>query len=576
MAGVRDGPPVYPTAVRALAAYLPWKRGAAPDLRAAAPALLAALGYYLAVRFGAAFKLQPYTISLLWPANALLLSALLFVAPRRWWIVLAAVLPAHLLAQAQNGVAMPMALGWFASNCSEALIGAGLVRALIRWPEPLRFDSFREAGIVLLAAAVAAPFLSSFLDAALVRWIGGSRTAYLELIQVRFFSNVLSALVVVPLVLTLAALRRAPLRQAPPQRHAEAAAVLGGAALASFVIFDVAAVDPSHAPALYYLPLPFLLWAAVRLGPAGTSVAVALMAVTAIWGAVRGDSPFAGASPMETARALQVFLVAASAPLLLLSVVLEERVRAALESSAQREQLTHLSRVAMLGDMSGGLAHELNQPLTAILSNAQAAQHLLANKATDDAELGEILRDIIAADQRAGEVIQRLRAMFRRGDTHFEPLDPNQLVREALKLAHGDLVTRGVDTALELQDGLPAVQGDRVQLEQVMLNLTMNAADAMARGVPGERLLEVRSRAEDGEARLSFTDCGAGFKADQAEKLFEPFYTTKPQGLGLGLSISRSIVVAHGGRLWGAPNARRGATFHLVLPAAGGARPGPR
>jgi len=94
--------------------------------------------------------------------------------------------------------------------------------------------------------------------------------------------------------------------------------------------------------------------------------------------------------------------------------------------------------------------------------------------------------------------------------------------------------------------------------------------------VPGERLLEVRSRAEDGEARLSFTDCGAGFKADQAEKLFEPFYTTKPQGLGLGLSISRSIVVAHGGRLWGAPNARRGATFHLVLPAAGGARPGPR
>jgi C4-dicarboxylate-specific signal transduction histidine kinase len=275
---------------------------------------------------------------------------------------------------------------------------------------------------------------------------------------------------------------------------------------------------------------------------------------------------------MQTARTLQIFLVSMSAPLLLLAAVLEERARAARESREQREQLTHLSRVAMLSDMSGGLAHELNQPLTAILSNAQAAQHLLANKKVDDAELGDILNDIIAADERAGEVIRRLRSLFRRGETEFLRLDTHALVREVLTLANGDLVTRGVQTVLQLEPALPAVQGDRVQLQQVMLNLVMNAAEAM---VPGpERVLRVRTFASGTEVQVSFVDTGPGFGADMSEKLFEPFYTTKRLGLGLGLSISRSIVTAHGGRLWGAPNPRLGASFHLILPAAG-TRPPP-
>src|SRR5436190_4131864 len=192
----------------------------------------------------------------------------------------------------------------------------------------------------------------------------------------------------------------------------------------------------------------------------------------------------------------------------------------------------------MLGDMTGGLAHELNQPLTAILSNAQAAQHLLANKKVDEEELGEILRDIIAADQRAGEVIRRLRTLFRRGKTEFERLDPHDVLRDVLGLVHGDLVTRGIDTELELQEGLPAVQGDRVQLQQVMLNLILNAAEAMAPVASADRVLKVRTQAADGRVQFSFTDRGAGFAADLDEKLFEAFYTTKPQGLGLGLSIS--------------------------------------
>jgi signal transduction histidine kinase len=458
-----------------------------------------------------------------------------------------------------------MVLGWYASNCSEALIGAGLVRALV--PAPLRLDSFRSAGIFLLCGALAAPVVSSFLDAAFVKLIGFGQGAYWELVRMRIMSNVLAELTLVPLVLTWAAVGVRGLRAQPLARHLEALAVLCGLVAVCLLVFDM--LDSSAGPALFYAPLPFLLWAAVRLGAAGTSTALTLMTVVTIWGAVHGLGPFAGGSPQDIARDMQLFLIAVSVPLLLLAVVLEERERGAREAHEQRLQLTHLSRVAMLGEMSGGLAHELNQPLTAILSNAQAAQHFIANKAIDEAELLEILRDIVAAEHRAADVISRLRALFKRGETHLQRLDANQLVHEVLSLAHGDLATRSIALNLQLAPALPPIHGDRVQLEQVMLNLVMNASEAMA-SVPAERRqITVRTLASDGRVYASVVDRGPGFAPETHDKLFEPYFTTKAQGLGLGLSISRSIVLAHGGRLWGVSTPGRGATFHIALPAVG-------
>jgi C4-dicarboxylate-specific signal transduction histidine kinase len=185
----------------------------------------------------------------------------------------------------------------------------------------------------------------------------------------------------------------------------------------------------------------------------------------------------------------------------------------------------------------------------------------------DPEELSDILRDIIAADQRAGEVIRRLRALFKRGETQFQRLDINELVREVLSLAHGDLATRGVEVELQLAAELPLVEGDPIQLQQVMLNLIMNASEALAGARVEERRLKLRTVAAARQVHLSFIDNGPGFAAETYEKLFEPFYTTKPQGLGLGLSISRSIIAAHGGKLWGVAKPGRGATFHISLPA---------
>ena len=530
------------------------------------PALLVAVGYYLAARLGLALTLQPHPISTLWPPNALLMAALLLTQPRAWWVLLAAALPAHLLAELQGGVPLAMVLAWYASNCSEALIGAGLVCMFV--PCPLRLDSFRNAAVFLFCGALAAPLLSSFIDAGLVKLVGFGQGDYWSLVRMRFFSNVLAELTIVPLILTWAALDWRRLRSEPLARFLEAGALFLALIAACLFAFDLALFDANTAPALFYAPLPFLLWAAVRFGPAGTATAIAMMVLVTIWGAVHGLGPFSGGTPQETARDMQLFLIAASVPLLLLSVVLEERARSAHEAQEQRLQLTHLSRVALLGEMSGGLAHELNQPLTAILSNAQAAQQFIANKTIDDAELQDILRDIIAADERAGAVIQRLRALFKRGESQVQRLDANEVVKEVLSLAHGDLATRSIETVLELAPALPPVDGDRVQLQQVMLNLLMNASEAMAGCDPAERRLLIRTAPSAGAVQVSFSDRGPGFPPEHHDRLFEPFYTTKAQGLGLGLSISRSIVTAHGGRLWGRSSDGRGATFFLSLPAA--------
>jgi len=547
---------------RAEAEELTSVRSAPIDMAAVRAMLLVAAGYYLAARLGFAFTFQPHPISTLWPPNALLMAVLLLAPTRSWWWLLAAALPAHLLVELQSGVPLAMVLGWFVSNCSEALIGAGLVRAFV--PGALRLDSLRSAGIFLLCGGLAAPLASSFLDVGLVRLIGFGEGDYWSLVLRRASSNVLAAITVAPLILAWAACRLASLRNAPVRRYAEAAVMSAGLLATSLYVFDMNHGTLSS-PALFYAPLPFLLWAAVRFGPAGTASALAAMTVATVRGVVHGLGPFTGGAPADTVSDMQLFLISAAVPLLLLAVALEERSAAEREAHEQRLQLTHLSRVAMLGELSGGLAHELNQPLTAILSNAQAAQHFIAARDADPAEISEILKDIISADQRAGDVIRRLRALFKRGETLVQRLDANDLVRETLIIVHGDLVTRGVELEAQLAPALPPVEGDRVQLEQVMLNLIVNACEAMSANVPGKRRLSIRTELAGDLVKLSFADSGPGFRADEYERLFEPFYTTKPQGLGLGLSISRTIVVAHGGTLWGVATPR-GATFHIALP----------
>jgi PAS domain S-box-containing protein len=254
----------------------------------------------------------------------------------------------------------------------------------------------------------------------------------------------------------------------------------------------------------------------------------------------------------------------------ILSIVRDITARkiAELEADAQRRQLAHLSRVTTLGELSGALAHELSQPLTAVLTNAQAARHFLDRSPLNIEQLRGALDDIIRNDKRAGAVIDRLRTLLRKGDSARQPLDVSEVAREVLDLAYGELTSRRIMVRTSLARTIPLVLGDRVQLQQVVLNLVLNACDAMNNTHTPDRQLVLSTTADDAAVELAVSDRGPGIPDGQLERVFEPFVTFREHGLGLGLAISRSIVTSHGGSIKAENNADGGATFRFLLPVA--------
>jgi len=266
-----------------------------------------------------------------------------------------------------------------------------------------------------------------------------------------------------------------------------------------------------------------------------------------------------GLNPMRTEDGL----------LVLASVVdVSERRRIEQAAARQRNEVAHLSRVGMLGALSGSLAHELNQPLTAILSNAQAAQRFLAQTPPRLEQVAEIIDDIVKNDRRAAMVIQRLRALLKKEDAEHRPVDVNEMVQDSLRLLHSDLLSRRVEVIADYAADLPRVSADRVQLSQVMLNFVMNGCEAMEDANGSRRLLVRTRRAPSGNVEVMVGDRGPGIEPADLEGIFEPFITTKLHGVGLGLAICRTIVDSHGGKIWATNNPDGGATLHFEIPVS--------
>jgi signal transduction histidine kinase len=248
---------------------------------------------------------------------------------------------------------------------------------------------------------------------------------------------------------------------------------------------------------------------------------------------------------------------------------ISNRKRAEIEVRRNLDEIAHLNRVAAMGELTASVAHEINQPLTAILSNAQAACRLLNSKSPDLTEVRECLADIIADDKRAGEVIKQLRALLKKGEFQASEVDLNEVVRDVIRLVGHDALLRKASVVFEPLPGLPPVLGDRIQLYQVALNLIVNGLAAAAEQSPHDRWLLVRTGDSKGSGvELTVEDSGKGIAESDLPHVFEPFFTTKQEGLGMGLSISRSIVQAHGGHLSAENSAGGGAIFRCVLPAA--------
>ncbi|MGH9314820.1 MAG: ATP-binding protein [Vicinamibacterales bacterium] len=769
--------------------------------------LLIAVSIYLASHAGFGLRLPQSGIGVVWPPNAILLAALLLLPAGSWSLAIAAALAGHVAAHIQNGVAFGGQLVSFVGNASQALLGAWMIRRYAG-PRP-HIDDSRAAG-VFLAAAVAAPVAASFVPAITyvqLGWAPDFWTAY----RARVFSNVITTLTLAPVVF-LAPAAIAELRRYA-RRAVEFCSLLIGLFIVHAVAFGWAPAAGAGLPALLYLPLPLLLWASVRFGPFGLSVALTVVALQWIPEARDGAGPFAGATPVSGIISLQIFLFVAAVPLMLLAALGEARTRSesalrqsearnrailaalpdlmflqsadgvyldyhakdpgalllpperflgkrtedvlppdlaarfargfaratddqpfvmqyelpiqgeertfqarvvrcdgdklltivqdvtertraeerlrdserryalattaarvgvwdwdlqsnrvyvdpsinvdlgfdphgpgrsAIEWSrvihpadleqartrtyAHREgrvpsvelecrlfhrdgsirwfmargaiversdgrparvsgtatditerkeaeealrraqmELARMSRVSALGELAATIAHEVDQPLCAIVANANACLRWLQGHGADLADVREALADVVTDGNRASEVIRRTRELFRHGPVEQAPVDLNAVIREVVALAQGRAERNHVHFSTDLAAGLPPVMGHRIQLQQVVFNLIVNGLDAM-RDVGRERQLSVRTWRESSDVRASVSDTGAGLDPREAERIFDPFFTTKPEGMGMGLAITRSIVQAHGGRLWALPNDGGGATFHFVLP----------
>ena len=308
-------------------------------LRLALAAVSVGAAYYIGAKIGFALTFQPHPVSTLWPPNSILFAALLLSTPRSWWFLLLAAFPAHLLVQLNADVPYTMILCWFVSNCTEALIGASLVRYLTHKSE-LSFDNTHHVSIFIMVAFIG-PFLSSFLDAAFVMLNHFGATPYWTVFRLRFFSNVLASLTLVSLIVTWGRGGFPSVRQTF-WKGLEIGALAFGLLLVGLISSRVRSAGQQTRPALLYLPLPLLLWAAIRFGPRGATAALVIVSVFEIWGAIHGFGPFATQSAEMNALSVQMFLILASLPLMFLAALIKERERAQ-EVAVQKEQRLELA-----------------------------------------------------------------------------------------------------------------------------------------------------------------------------------------------------------------------------------------
>src|SRR6266536_4866995 len=778
-------------------------------------------GYYLGCKIGFALTFQPHPVSVLWPPNSIVVAALLLTPTRLWWFVLLAAFPAHLAAQLQSDVPPLMIMCWFISNASEAVIGVGLTRYVIGGP--MRFTNLRKVGIFCLCVVFIGPFLSSFLDAAFVVWNNWGQDGYWELIRIRLSANAVSALIIVPLVLTWVTNGVQRLRTASRSRYLEACAVfLGLLAVSYAALYELRSGADL---ALLFLPLPLLLWVAVRFGALGASTAISIVGFLAIWSASHGHGPFSRETAEQSALSIEIFLIGLAIPLLFLAALIEERVtgendlqesesrfqfvadaapvliwmagldklctffnkpwlqftgrsmeqelgngwaegvhpddlqkclevyteafdarqpfvmqyrlrrndgeyrwlsdqgvarydsqenfagyigscvdvtelinkdealreseermrlvanavnlgiwewdldkdeiwatntrralvgwpasgktgfedfisrvhpddrnrirqivddairngadydceyrlvlpdgivrwmatrgsvhldanhkanrvfgvsiditarkQAELEGLHHREELSHLSRVAAMGELAASIAHELNQPLSGISSNAGAGQRFIDRGDVDLRELHDLLGDIMADAHRAGAVIRGIQSMVKKSVPNRQQVNLNDLVSKVVRMVKPNAMLQSCEVATLLEPNLPPIEADPIQLQQVLLNLTINAFDAMDDTPARHRKVVIATETDnDGAIRVSVRDYGVGIREEARERVFEQFFTTKTKGLGMGLAIVRSIVESHGGMIVAENADGEGARFCFTLSASGAA-----
>lgn len=643
------------------------------------------VAYYLATLLGKALIFPSSYISIIWPPNTILLLALLLAPPRHWPWFLLGVFPVHQLAQAQYEVAFSAAAFYYAFDCVLVLATAQVMRRI--GLHRLTLSDLRQTAVFVLATTIIVG-LASLVWSPLIasQLFGGDLWAQWLLV---FLSNYLPFLIAIPLLAIAFTHGAAILRRATGARYTEFALLASGLLVTVIGLFGLEFRATAHQPALFYAPLPLLLWAAVRFGPGGLAFSFLIFALMAIFSAVAGRGVLAAQYLGGNVHWLQIYLLAIYVPLLALASVFEERrarEEALRESEARyrgvvedqtelicrflpggiytfvngaycryfnttpeqligrsfwsyipaewheicvaaletitpdhpvatiehevlapggevrwqqwrdrglfdahgriveyqsvgrditdrkraeeaMQKLAHAGRLAVLGELTGSIAHEINQPLGAILSNAEAAEMLLDADVPPLGEVRNILADIRKDDLRASEIIRRVRALLRKRELAIVPCDLHEVSDEVVRLLAADARRRKVALEMDFASGTSEIRGDRVHLQQVLLNLILNGMEAMIDTPENARRVVVRIQPNGDQTLLvSVADAGHGIAAEKLPSVFDSFFTTKEHGMGLGLAIARSIVEVHGGRIWASNNPGGGATFSFTLP----------
>jgi len=496
---------------------------------------------------------------------------LLLVPVRHWWAYTLATVLAHFVATQQAHWPVLYALHCEAFDAVQNVLVAAGIRLFIK--SPLTGITLRDAMVFVLIAVIIVPFGTAFWGAAFTISNGFGTRYWIEWRNLGI-SNGVTAVVLVPALLLAVNRLSGRGRRVTPARMIEGSLLALGIVMVGAFVFAIVPAGPGTSPALLYAPIPLLIWAALRFGLSGISAAMLVVTFQAIWGAMHGHGPFLLQSPAENALALQMFLIVTGIPLMFLSVLLEDdrRSQQALhevedDARRNREQINLLSRVSLLGEMTASLAHELGQPLSAIITNANAGRRLIDKGKEDPETLRDILVNVASDGHRAHEIIQNVRNTIKKGDAIRHPINLNELVTKVAHVVRPDAVAYSCELETSLAKDLPLIEGDPVQIQQVLVNLVSNAFDAMRQTPPSQRKVEISTAGDgDGKVRLSVRDHGTGIRSEVHEQLFEQFFTTKEHGLGMGLAIVRSIVEAHGGKIHAENVANGGACFYFTLP----------
>ena len=522
------------------------------------------LAYFLAAKLSLGLLMKPAGVAVFWPAAGISSGVLIALGPRARLPVAAGVMAATVTANLMGDRNIWASTAFALCNAAEALITAGLIQRY--FGTGFRLDRLRQV-LSLLAAAVVGTVISGIGGAVAFKLFHSPTVSMLTIWWQWFASDAVGIVAVAPLVIGLGA---AVLEPPPRNELIEGVAALVILAAMTGIIISLPQ-EPWKTVVPSALLFPLLLWLAARFRPVFAAAGAFLVSVTIVWTTIFGIGHFGDTGLPIDDRILE-------AQALILVVALTAFVLAALFTE-RRESVARLAHANLLLEherdnklmnveaIAASIAHEIKQPLAAIVMNGGAALQLLGTAPPDHDEVRAALNDMIADSHRTSEVFEGIRALFRKVDHERQLIDMNEIILRVLQSLHSELKDHGVTTRTELMSGLPLVEGNRNQLQQVVFNLVHNALEAMNATTDRSRVLRVRTEHCGRDAiAVAVEDSGPGIDPKQLDGIFDAFFTTKAHGMGLGLAICRMIIGRHGGQLTVSSDGKRGALFQFVLP----------